>query len=311
MVHPPGWEPPGADDQRPSGWGQPRYVPPTPSPAPVPPYGGSAGGYGPPPQQAWAPPAPGVVPLRPLGLGDLLDGAVRTMRHNPRVMFGLSALVMGVALVLSTGLLLLGLPQAVDALDPAGGSFGAAEAADLVSAGVIGFLIPSIVQGLALAVLNGILISAVSDAVIGRRPSTAEVVRRVGWRGVGRLVALTLLSGAIVLVATLLIAAPVVGLYFVAVPAGVVATVIGVPLLICVAVFLYVRLAFAAPAMLLERLGVVAALRRSWRLGTGSWWRVLGVLLLDRADRLGRLQPAAAALRDHRRARRRRDGCQR
>jgi hypothetical protein len=69
-------------------------------------------------------------------------------------------------------------------------------------------------------------------------------------------------------------------LYLVAVPAGVVATVVGVPVVVCLVVFLYVRLAFAAPAMLLERLGVLSALRRSWRLGTGSWWRVLGVLLL-------------------------------
>ena len=40
------------------------------------------------------------------------------------------------------------------------------------------------------------------------------------------------------------------------------------------------RLAFAAPALLLENLGIVAAMRRSWRLVRGSWWRVLGVLLL-------------------------------
>ncbi|WP_426562287.1 glycerophosphoryl diester phosphodiesterase membrane domain-containing protein [Angustibacter sp. McL0619] len=281
MVHPPGWEPPGADDQRSGGWGQPRYVPIPPSQGPPPLYGATPG-YGPglPPGQAWAPPTPGVVPLRPLGLGDVLDGAVRTMRHNPRVMFGLSALVMGIAVVLSTALLLLGLPQALDALDPANGSFGADQAADLVGAGVVAVIIPALVQGLALSVLNGILISAVSDAVIGLRPSTAEVIRRVGWRGVGRLVALTLLSSLLLLLALVVIALPVAGLYLLALPAGVLATVVGVPLAICTLVYLYIRLAFAAPAMLLERLGVWAALRRSWRLGTGSWWRVLGVLLL-------------------------------
>jgi hypothetical protein len=154
------------------------------------------------------------------------------------------------------------------------------QAGDLIGGGVVGVVLPSIVEGLALSVLNGILISAVSDAVIDRRPSMGDVVRRVGWRGIGRLLALTLLSALLFLLTVVVVALPVAGLYLLAVPAGVVGTVVGVPLVFCVLVVLYVRLAFAAPALLLERLGVVAAFRRSWRLGTGSWWRVLGVLLL-------------------------------
>ncbi len=34
------------------------------------------------------------------------------------------------------------------------------------------------------------------------------------------------------------------------------------------------------PALVLERIGVIASLRRSRRLVTGSWWRVFGILLL-------------------------------
>ena len=44
-------------------------------------------------RQPPAPPKPGVVPLRPLGLGEILDGAVQTIRLNPKVMLGLSAIV--------------------------------------------------------------------------------------------------------------------------------------------------------------------------------------------------------------------------
>ena len=33
---------------------------------------------------------PGIIPLRPLSLGDILDGAVKAVRHNPKAMIGLS-----------------------------------------------------------------------------------------------------------------------------------------------------------------------------------------------------------------------------
>ena len=45
-------------------------------------------------------------------------------------------------------------------------------------------------------------------------------------------------------------------------------------------VWLAMQLALAGPALLLEQIGVGAALRRSWRLVRGSWWRVFGILLL-------------------------------
>src|SRR5215213_10330011 len=106
-----GWPSP-APPPPPSGWGPPPAPPPPPSsgwgPPPPPPSG-----WGQPQPYAyagWTPPAqPGVVPLRPLGLGELFDGAVRTMRQNPRVMFGMSAVVMALGGLLSVaGLLIAG-----------------------------------------------------------------------------------------------------------------------------------------------------------------------------------------------------------
>jgi hypothetical protein len=46
-------------------------------------------------------------------------------------------------------------------------------------------------------------------------------------------------------------------------------------------VFVYVRLALASPALVIEGLGPVAAVRRSWALVRGSWWRIAGILLLS------------------------------
>ncbi|MGN6302705.1 MAG: glycerophosphoryl diester phosphodiesterase membrane domain-containing protein [Angustibacter sp.] len=300
MSEPPAWQPPGAAvPEPPPSAGSPSAPVPPSAPPGAPPsgwgqptdWGRPAPAWGPPMPQGYLPPPPprpGVVPLRPLGLGEILDGAVQTMRHNPRVMFGLSALVAGLAALVSSVLLLVGLPQLVagaDLLDSGAqtGSVDPTQVASAVGGGVIGFLVPAVFQALALAVLNGILIIAVSEAVIGRRPSAGDVLHRVGWGGVGRLLLLTLATGALTVLVLAVVVVPVVLLYVLAVPAGVVATLVGLPLLVVVGVVLFTRLAFAAPSLLLEELGVVAALRRSWRLVAGSFWRVFGILLLSAA----------------------------
>ncbi len=301
------WQSPGPSstpDPAQPQYGQPQYGQPQsgqpPSGQPQsgqpqdgqPPYGQPQWGQPPSGQPQWGqspagadgfdPGRPGVVPLRPLGLGEILDGAVQTMRHNPRVMFGLSAVIAVVTTVLTTAGQLFGLAKFAATIESS--TTTEVSSADVVGAtsGLLsGVLGPALVQSLALSVLTGILIVAVSEAVIGRRPDVGEVTGRVGWGGVGRLILLTLLLGLGFTLLTAALVLPVVGLYVWTVPAGVIGTVLAVPLLVCALVFGSVKLAFAAPALLLERIGIRASLTRSWRLVTGSWWRVLGILLLS------------------------------
>ena len=287
----PGWQPP-------SGWQSPGSPTPGeqdgPSDQPRPggadaqsghvdadPGQGWQGWQGYPSTPGWSPPPkPGVVPLRPLALGDLLDGAVQTMRQNPRVMLGLSAAVMAIAAVLSTAFIIVGLPRMVYGFENADQQIQADEVASLVTGGAMSFLLPLVVQGLATIVLTGILIVAVSQAVLGRHPSVGEVWARARPR-IPALVGLSLVSGVlVVLVMAVAIVPGVLLLVADQSVGGGLALAAGVLVAIVLSVLLYVRLAFAAPALLLERLGVVAALRRSWRLVTGSWWRAFGVLLL-------------------------------
>src|SRR5262245_61916180 len=56
----------------------------------------------PPPPTGWGVPKPGVIPLRPLGLGEILDGAISTMRAHPRVILGVSAIVATISQLLTT-----------------------------------------------------------------------------------------------------------------------------------------------------------------------------------------------------------------
>src|SRR6267154_1661448 len=95
----------------PSGYPPPGYQgPPPPAyqgypPPGYPPPGYPPPGYGPPPVA----PAikPGVIPLRPLSLSDIFNGAVAYIRANPKATLGLTAIVVVttqvLALILSVG----------------------------------------------------------------------------------------------------------------------------------------------------------------------------------------------------------------
>src|SRR5664280_2211383 len=82
---PPGEGPPGWGEG-PPGWGGAQ-----PGRGRQPGWGGQPG-WG----QRRTEPKPGVIPLRPLGLSELLDGAIAIVRTYPKVTLGLSAIVMTV-----------------------------------------------------------------------------------------------------------------------------------------------------------------------------------------------------------------------
>ena len=63
-------------------------------------------GLGQPPPGQWprygeAAPKPGVIPLRPLGVSEILDGAFASIRRNPKAILGLAAVVMTISAVIS------------------------------------------------------------------------------------------------------------------------------------------------------------------------------------------------------------------
>lgn len=269
---PPGWVPPGA---------QPGAQPgPQPQPGWYPPPGGY-GGYPAPPVFVPAH-KPGVVPLRPLNLGDLFDGAFKTIRHNPKPMLGLAALLLtGFMLVPSIGALLLALtgnlslPTGEDFFDETSGTgLGEGLAYAVSVAGTLFGLLANLV-------LNGMIVHVVAEAAVGRKSSIADA-----WAAARpallRLVGLSLLSAAAL---TLLVGAPValavyVGLTF-STGAGLAVGLPLVPAGIAVAVFVQIRLfQLAAPALVLERLGVLAAIRRSFALSSRQFWRILGITIL-------------------------------
>ncbi|MCI2237885.1 glycerophosphoryl diester phosphodiesterase membrane domain-containing protein [Paenibacillus sp. TRM 82003] len=243
--------------------------------------GWSGGGWE---QQPAAAPRPGIVPLRPLGLGEIWDGAFRAFRQNPRVMVGLSALVVVVTslvTLVATVLVTRDLVRASTAVET--GTGDASVVLDAVQTSVPLFAVSTLLQVVAVQVLNGMLILSVSRAVLGRTISLAEL-----WRSSRRRL------GGLVLVSVLVTLASVAGAVALAPGVAVLALVdgtagaaTGAVLLLAgllgwaaVAAWLWVKWSMATPALLLEGLSARRAMGRSWRLTRGAFWRTLGILLL-------------------------------
>ncbi|WP_051830032.1 MULTISPECIES: hypothetical protein [Streptomyces] len=228
-----GQQPPGG--QRPYGWGAPQS------------------------------PTPGVIPLRPLGIGELLDGAVTTVRRHWRTVLALS---LGIAVVAQAGAVV------VDLL--VRGKTGAAtQTLRLVAALPLQLLLDVLAAAL--------LTIVVSRAVLGRSASAGEAWRDARPRLL-QLLGLTVLTVLMGPGVALLGFAPLVG-YRISgshEPATAALLFLVGLLTLPVAAWLWVRYCLAAPALMLEKQGVTTALSRSRRLVRGSWWRVFGITLLSK-----------------------------
>ncbi|MFG3150421.1 glycerophosphoryl diester phosphodiesterase membrane domain-containing protein [Streptomyces sp. NPDC048219] len=283
---PPGqWSAPTGPGQAPpppaprSGWGTP---PPPPGG-----YGGQHRGHGGPGGYGWGagwggpPPAakPGVIPLRPLGVGEILDGAVSTMRTHWRTVLGISltvAIFTEIIVVLLQGLVLD--DTATDALNDPDATLS--ELTDALTTTTVNSGVVFLISLIGTVVATALLTTVTSRAVLGRQVTTREA-----WRDArpqvlklfGLIVLLLLMVTGILLVAMLpglLVTATAGG------EAGVGLAALGFLAGGVVAVWLMVRFSLASPALMLEKQGIKKAMSRSTKLVTGSWWRVFGIQLL-------------------------------
>jgi uncharacterized protein (DUF486 family) len=281
----PGWGQPPV----PAGWGQPGWAAPSHSPAARPgsPVTAPAPQDAPPPG-SWRPPAlqPGIVPLRPLGLGEILDGAVRAIRDNPQVMFGLSAIVVAVTVVIGALLRLYLTPIVSTWLSGAVSGLGGSGAFDSETGATITDLYGSWVgqlagmplTALATTVLTGLLIVSVSRSVLGEQISGREAMRsgRVWW-----VVGFSLLAGTVEILALGVWAGLAVWLAFLKewVALGLVVILGGIALSVG-GVWFAIRTVLVAPALMLEGSRFWTTIARAWRLTRGSFWRLLVICLL-------------------------------
>lgn len=258
---PPQGPSPGYGPPRPGGWG--------PSP------------YGPGPAR-YAEVKPGVIPLRPLSLMEILDGSIATARRHPKVTFGLSAAVVAVATLVSLIVTVLSFSGS-DVTD--GGMFGQTTVTGDELSGFAGDAAASlgvtvVTSLVAQVILTGILTAVMGRAVLGRPVVLGEVWREVRPR-LRTLLGLTLSIALLALLALGLVVglAVLVG-WATATGLGIfVGLLLGIGLVV-LAVWFAISAGLAGPAIVLEKQSVRGGIRRSFRLVKGSFWRVFGVLAL-------------------------------
>jgi MFS family permease len=139
---------------------------------------------------------------------------------------------------------------------------------------IIVSIILLVLQIVAYPWMQGALIHAVSEQNI-RRPVGIGRAYRFAWRRLGSLIVASILAALAigVLVALAILVALISSL---AGPVTLILLLVFIP----AAVYLAVRWTFFLQAALLEHLGPVAALSRSWDLVKGNWWRVFGIMLV-------------------------------
>lgn len=232
---------------------------------------------------------PGIIPLRPLSIGDIYQGAFAAIKTNARTMFGFTAALLGVVLVISIGInyaiINLVLPNYLSPSSPYAAVFTSLS-------GSFSQLGGSLLQVLATVLLSGLIVVAVSRSVLGRVASSKEVWERTKSKFlplIGLNIITSIISGLMMIIGIVV---------FFVLLASVASTaktdreflqdlgvsLVGLLILIVISAlvssYLSIKFSVASPAMVLENLGVFAAIGRSWSLTRGNFWRLFGINIL-------------------------------
>uniref|UniRef100_A0AAU3H0B0 Glycerophosphoryl diester phosphodiesterase membrane domain-containing protein n=1 Tax=Streptomyces sp. NBC_01401 TaxID=2903854 RepID=A0AAU3H0B0_9ACTN len=301
----PGWASPGSAPSDNQGTGIPNPSSPVDgsgqagqwSPAQPPPgqwYPPSAPGAGPgapPPAPGWGgmPPGPGwggrpmaakpgVIPLRPLGVGEILDGAVSTMRTHWRTVLGISLTVSVIAEIVIILVDRYLLPEQKSVDPNATGAEALRQATDSAQSQLLNTAPSTLIAMIATLITTSVLTMVISRSVLGRGVTLSEAWSEARPRLLP-LLGLTLLLGLMSIAIMVVGLLP--GLALGSGGGGLALTVLGFLAGCAVVLWLMVRFTLAAPALMLERQPVLTSLRRSAKLVNGSWWRTFGILALS------------------------------
>jgi hypothetical protein len=221
-------------------------------------------------------------------LGTILGASFRVLRRNPRPVFGFSLIIHAIVLLITlavTGIFTInalnGYFQAFSSGDVSPASASSALGSVLLAE--VGAVVTGLFAYAGQAILQGIVTMDVARGTLGEKlplralwgRARGRILVLVGWAllvvGVA-IVALVVLFGADVLLFAL---------------GGAAGIAVGIILLILIlaggavlGVLLWTKLSLVPSALVLERLPLGKAIRRSWGLTRGFFWRTFGIELL-------------------------------
>ncbi len=245
-----------------------------------------------------------VPRLRPLGIGDLFDTIFRLYRNNFLVFIGIAALIQIPMILIQMALeVALGRQSTADLMqiinelpffNPQTDSVTDLPIANPLLYYGLSFVLVLLQIIVVQQLLNGAMANAIARRYLGQPVSVLEAYNF----GARRLSAL-LIVGVLVGILTIVVAVVLGGIYFgglflmvsvATTQSGARAAVAAILalllmlLLLIVAVIVFAMIAlrflFVTQAVVLEDHGPLEALGRSWKLIGGSFWRVLGIVVL-------------------------------
>ncbi|WP_157001481.1 hypothetical protein [Agromyces laixinhei] len=275
------WQAPGgapAQPPAPDASGTPPTAPqsfPPPSYGMAPPVG--------PPQLGWTPPPkPGLLPLRPLGFGTLLWAPFRVLRRNAAATFGTGLVVQLVSVVATLAVMVPFMVFVFSRIDGASAADADAIASGAVGGFILLMLVPLAIALVASAFLQGVMVVEVASGTLGDRLGFGALWKRaakriwplLGWTAMlaGALLAVVLAFVLVIVFAAITGPAALVVAILVTLLAG-----LGIAAL---AAWLGTKLSLVPSVIVLESAGIGTAIRRSWRLTGGFFWRTFGTLVL-------------------------------
>jgi len=229
---------------------------------------------------------PGLVPLGPMTLGTILGASFRVLRRNPRPVVGIALIIHGVLAVV--GVLVTG-----NVLSSLTSFLTNASSGQVPTAGQTGEILLSYLAELGVAalslvgtqILQGIITVEVARGTVGERLSLrglwaqarGRVLVLVGWA----FALVGMLTGLIIVI--VIVAVVVAGLIGAA-GNSTGATIAAVVLLfvmslggLALALWIGIRLSLVPSVLVLERLTLGKAMRRSWSLTHRYFWRTFGI----------------------------------
>jgi MFS family permease len=213
----------------------------------------------------------------------VFGASFQVLRRNPRPTFGAALLLNALVVFLSTGISTIIIVSGIDRASRASIADSDTIVVGTVALALIATLFAVAISLVAQALLQGIISIEVSRATLGEKLTFRQLLAlgRGRWWA---LIGWTALVGVAISIAIVIVIALSLGFFVIGEPAAIAGGIAFVFLagigLVVLGIWLGTKLAFVPAALMIERMPLASAMRRSWSLVRGAFWRIFGTLLL-------------------------------